>query len=365
MRLALVGPLPPPAGGMANQTRQLAGLLKAGGVDVALARTNEPYRPAWVQSIRGVRAAFRLAPYVLRLASLAKACDVAHVMANSGWAWHLFAAPAVRLMSRRSVPVIVNYRGGLAREFLRRSGRSVRRTLRRADAVVVPTRFLQQVFGEFGIETRIIPNIVDLDLFRPAQQVPQGPIHIVIARNLEHIYGIDIAIRAVAILRARTADVRVSIAGEGPQRQSLERLAAEEGLASCVRFTGSLDPTGIAALYREAHIALNPSRADNAPNSLLEAAACGLPIVSTNVGGIPYLVEHMRTAWLVPPEDPHAMAEGISRVLNDSSLREALRTNGLALARSCSWSEIGRQWIDLYRAVCRTGPTRAIPVGVD
>src|SRR6185312_7665817 len=135
MRLALVGPLPPPAGGMANQTRQLAGLLRTGGVDVALVRTNEPYRPAWVESIRGVRAAFRLAPYVLRLASLAKACDVAHVMANSGWALHLFAAPAVRLMSRRNVPVIVNYRGGLAREFLRRSGSSVLRTLRRTDAL--------------------------------------------------------------------------------------------------------------------------------------------------------------------------------------------------------------------------------------
>src|SRR5690348_10800971 len=91
MRLALVGPLPPPPGGMANQTRQLARLLRADAIDVVLVRTNEPYRPAWVGRLRGVRAAFRLAPYVVRLARLARTCDAVHVMANSGWAWHLFA----------------------------------------------------------------------------------------------------------------------------------------------------------------------------------------------------------------------------------------------------------------------------------
>jgi len=349
---------------MANQTRQLARLLRSDGIDVTLVRTNEPYLPGWVGSIRGVRAVFRLTPYVVRLARLARRCDVAHVMANSGLAWHLFAAPAIRLMSRRKVPVIVNYRGGLAGEFLRRSGNSVQRTLRRAQAVVVPTRFLQQVFRDHGIEAQVISNVVDLDLFRPALQAPQGPAHIVVARNLEQIYGIDVAIRAVAILRTKLADLRISIAGSGPQRRSLELLAAELGVSSSIHFTGSLEPAGIAALYREAHVALNPSRADNAPNSLLEAAACGLPIVSTNVGGVPFLVEHARTAWLVPSEDPQAMADGIERVLSDSSLQEALRVNGLALARSCSWGAVGGQWIDLYRAVrSRPGPTR-IPVGV-
>ena len=350
---------------MANQTRQLAGLLQADGIDVVLVRTNEPYSPTWVRGIWGIRAAFRLAPYLVRLARLAKERDVAHVMANSGWAWHLFAAPAIRLMSRRRVPVIVNYRGGLAAEFLRRSGNSVQRTLRRAQAVVVPTRFLQKVFAERGIETQIIPNVVDLDLFRPTSRVVQGPTHIVVARNLEHIYGIDVAIRAVAILKGRLPAVRLSIAGSGPQRRSLELLAAELDVSSSVHFTGSLEPAAVSALYGEAHIALNPSRVDNAPNSLLEAAACGLPIVSTDVGGVPYLVEHARTAWLVPPENPQAMADGIVRLLNDSSLREALRVNGLALARSCSWAAVGRQWIELYRAVAsRPGRTRAIPIGV-
>ena len=109
----------------------------------------------------------------------------------------------------------------------------------------------------------------------------------------------------------------------------------------------------VAALYRDADVALNPSRADNTPNSLLEAAASGVPIVSTNVGGVPYLVEHGRSAWLVPSDDPELMARGLADVLKDEMLRDTLRSNGSALARSCSWDVVGRQWLQLYEQVAR------------
>lgn len=356
MRLGLVGPLPPPPGGMANQTRQLAQLLRSEGVDVAIVRTNEPYRPRWLRRIRGARAVWRLLPYLLRIERLARRSDVIHVMANSGWAWFLFAAPALRIARWHRVPVIVNYRGGLAREFLRRRiARGLPRALRNAQEVVVPTPFLQEVFGRYGVRSRIIPNIVDLDVFQPAAELPQGAPHIVVTRNLEHIYGIDVAIRAVALLAREIPGLRLSVAGSGPERLALERLAAQMGIAHLIRFTGSLEQNTIAALYRAAHVSLNPSRADNAPNALLEAAACGVPIVTTSVGGVPYLVEHGKTAWLVRPDDPQAMAEGIAHVLRDAGLREALRSNGLALARSCSWATVGRQWTDLYRQLASTG----------
>jgi glycosyltransferase involved in cell wall biosynthesis len=356
MRLGLVGPLPPPAGGMANQTRQLAALLRAEGIDVRVLRTNEPCRPEWARGVSGVREVFRLAPYIKNLVSMSREVDVLHVMANSGWSWHLRAAPAIAVGAMRGVPVVVNYRGGLARKFLSKSGAAVRATLRLASAVVVPSRFLQEVFSEHGVRAEIIPNIVDLEIFRSAAVVPRGGVHIVVARNLERLYGIDVAIRAAAILRSDFPDLAVSIAGTGPERGSLEQLSAQLGLTSVVRFTGELEVAAVATLYREAHVVLNPSRADNAPNSLLEAAACGVPIVSTDVGGIPYLVEHGRSAWLVPPENPEALAAGVKLVLQDARLREDLRANGLALARSCSWPAVRPQWLEVYgRATrCRT-----------
>jgi glycosyltransferase involved in cell wall biosynthesis len=353
MRLGLVGPEPPPAGGMANQTRQLASLLAAEGLEVTVVRTNAPYRPALLARVRGLRALLRLLPYLRTLARVSRRIDVMHVMANSGWAWFLFAAPAIRAAARRAVPVVVNYRGGLAREFLAKSARRVRGSLERASAIVVPTGFLQEVFAQHGITARVIPNVVDLSVFQPA--IPARPTghHVVVTRNLEPVYGIDTAVRAAAILVREFPDLAVSIAGEGGERPALERLCAELGVTQTVRFTGPLDVPGIVSLYHEADLALNPSRADNTPNALLEAAACGVPIVSTDVGGVRYLVEHGRSAWLVPAEDPALMAAGVARVLRDAALRGVLRNNALALARSCSWAVVRQQWLELYAALAR------------
>jgi hypothetical protein len=83
LRVGLVGPLPPPAGGMANQTRQLAELLGAEGAEVTLVQTNAPYRPSWVGRLTGIRALFRLVPYVVRLWQCAGRVQLFHVMANS------------------------------------------------------------------------------------------------------------------------------------------------------------------------------------------------------------------------------------------------------------------------------------------
>jgi glycosyltransferase involved in cell wall biosynthesis len=351
LRLALVGPLPPPAGGMANQTRQLATLLTAEGVAVEVVRTNAPYRPAWVGRLRFVRAPFRLAQHLVELRRAIRAADVVHVMANSGTAWFLFAEPALRMARRYRVPAIVNYRGGLAREFLAKRGGHVAPLLRSAAAVVVPSRFLQDVFATHDVRARIVPNVVDLSLFCAADAGSSGaPPHVVVTRNLESIYGIDTGLRALARLRERTPGLRVSIAGDGPDRAMLERLATELGLAACVRFTGRLSPAEIAALYRSADLVLNPSRVDNTPNALIEAMACGVPIVSTDAGGIPFLVTHGRTAWLARVDDVQGLADGMARVLDDEPLRSSLRANGLEQARSCGWGVVRTQWLELYRA---------------
>src|SRR4029077_16590442 len=93
LKVGLVGPLPPPAGGMANQTRQLAELLAREGALVPLAQSNAPFRPRFIGQLRGLRGLFRLIPYLVRLWRVAGQVDLLHVMANSGWSWHLCAAP--------------------------------------------------------------------------------------------------------------------------------------------------------------------------------------------------------------------------------------------------------------------------------
>jgi glycosyltransferase involved in cell wall biosynthesis len=351
-RLTLVGPLPPPSGGMANQTRQLARLLADEGTDVRVVQTNAPYAPSWIGAVPIVRAAFRLVPYLFRLWRGMRGADVAHVMANSGWAWHLFAAPAVWVAWLRGVPAVVNYRGGEAGTFLARQFAIVRPTLARAAAVVVPSGFLRDVFARHGVETIEVPNVVDLSAFHPADALPADP-HILVTRNLEPIYDIATAIRALALVRDHVPAAHMTIVGSGPQRGELERLAADLGVSGHVRFTGRLDNSELPALYRTARVALNPSLADNMPNSLLEAMASGVPIVSTNVGGIGVMVSDGATALLVPASDAAATADMLRRALTDTVLACRLAAAGIAKAREFSWQRVRGRLLAAYDGVRR------------
>ena len=351
LRIGLIGPLPPPSGGMANQTRQLAELLSAAGATVTTVQVNAPYSPAWVGRIPVLRAIFRLVPFLAALWRTAGRVDVFHIMANSGWSWHLYAAPAVWVARSRSVPVVVNYRGGEAEKFLQRSGRLVRFTMRQTRALVVPSGFLQAVFAQFSMQASIVPNIIDLSRFHPRDPIRALAPHVVVARNLEPLYDNLTAIRAFQLVLARMPQARLTIAGSGPEEARLRQFASEQGLGQSVQFAGRLERDAMAALYRSADIVFNPSLADNMPNSVLEAWASGVPVVSTNVGGIPYLARHGVNAALVPPADPVAMAQACVALLADNELWHQRATAGLQEAQRYTWSWVRPVLSDVYRRV--------------
>jgi len=356
MRIGLVGPLPPPAGGMAMQTRQLAELLRGAEADVTLVQTNAPYRPAWLGHIPLARAFARLLPYLLHLWRAAGRVDVMHLMANSGWSWHLFAAPAIWVGRLRGVPVVVNYRGGEAAAFLARSGLAVRASLRRAAGLIVPSGFLQEVFGQHGMTADIVPNIVDLTRFHPGGARRSEP-HLLVARNLEALYDNATALRAFVQVLAQHPAARLTLAGSGPQETELRALAAELGIDDRVHFSGRLNREQMAALLRDCHVSINPSLADNMPNSVLEALASGVPVVSTNVGGVPFLVQHEVSALLVPPGDASAMAQAVLRLLATPSLARALAEAGMQQAQRYTWVEVGPRLAGVY-AAARTAARR-------
>lgn len=106
----------------------------------------------------------------------------------------------------------------------------------------------------------------------------------------------------------------------------------------------------MANLYREADIAINPSLVDNMPNSVLEALASGLPVVSTNVGGVPYIVRDDKTALLVPPRSPEAMASAITRLIDEPSLCSRLIDNGLAEVQRYTWKTVWPVWEKVYQS---------------
>lgn len=356
LRVGLVGPLPPPSGGMANQTKQLATLLQQEGVTVTLIQVNAPYFPTWAGNIRGVRAIFRLLPYLIHLWRSAKTVQLFHVMANSGWSWHLYAAPAIWIAWIRRKPVIINYRGGEAEKFFNQSFFWIKPSLNRVTEILVPSGFLQEVFKKFGFDTVIVPNIINLDRFSITKKVKvekgREP-HIIVTRNLEPIYDITSIICAFSHVQKNIPAARLTIAGSGPERATLEQQVRDLGLENNICFAGRLDNERISALYQEADVMINASLVDNMPISILEALASGVPVVSTNVGGIPFLVTHGKNALLVPPASPDMLAEAVLRVLNDSILVNHLIEEGFKLAREYTWSNVRERLLTVYQRVLK------------
>jgi glycosyltransferase involved in cell wall biosynthesis len=363
MRIALIGPLPPPSGGMANQTLQLQRLLQEEDVEVELVQVNAPYHPQWLAGVRGLRAVARLLPYLATLWHSMGRADVAHVMANSGWSWHLFAVPAIWIGRMRGTPVVVNYRGGYAGEFLARQAFGVRFSMRRAARLVVPSGFLRAVFAEHGLASDIVPNIVDTERFNPGPDPMDVLPVILVTRNLEPIYDNASAIRALALVKARVPQAQLVVAGSGQEETRLKQLAESLGLSDSVRFTGRVETADMSALYRSARVSLNPSTVDNMPNSVLEALAAGVPVVSTRVGGVPYIVEHDKTALLVEPGAVTDMAGAIVRILTEPELAERLRSAGLAEAQMYTWPKIKPLLFKVYAEVVRNPAPAALLKG--
>ncbi len=184
---------------------------------------------------------------------------------------------------------------------------------------------------------RVIVNYhgVSLDRFQPISPIAGGARTercIVTCGRLEPYKGHHILLRACSLLGP---EVRCVVIGEGPQRQRLEQLATQLGIADRVEFTGPLPQAELAQRYAEADVFVLASvilersgKRDVIPNVLAEAMAMKLPVVATRVSGIGELVEDGESGRLVPPNDPGALAEVLRELLSDESQRRRLGEGG-------------------------------------
>jgi glycosyltransferase involved in cell wall biosynthesis len=149
--------------------------------------------------------------------------------------------------------------------------------------------------------------------------------------------------------------VTLTIAGDGPERPALERLAIQAGVARRVRFVGEQLGPAKEALLAEADALALPSRVlpdgrtDSAPVVLLEAMAAGLPVVATRVGGNEELIRHEHNGLLVPPHRLGPLGRALSRLAGDAKLRRSLREAGLRTAADHTWDCVGPRFERLLR----------------
>ena len=170
---------------------------------------------------------------------------------------------------------------------------------------------------------------------------------LLVNRSLEPLYNVGMAIEAHALIKAKYPDASLDVVGGGSEAAKLQRWVESRGIAG-VRFHGAVPNAEIARYLDTADILLNPTNADNMPISLLEAFAAGVPVVTTNVGGIQDLVGPAEAALLVDAGDAVAMAGRIEELLRDPETVASMTQRAYQMCAQMSWDRIGGLWMDLY-----------------
>lgn len=166
------------------------------------------------------------------------------------------------------------------------------------------------------------------ELAEQPRTVGRNSSHIVCVGRLIHIKGQAFLIEAVAELRNRGLDARLTLVGAGPKRADLERLVNHLGIHDRVVFTGAVGQDEIQSIYRSADVFCLPSLAEGLPVVFMEAMALRIPVVASRIMGVPELVEHDRTGLLVTPARLDLLADALARLLRDPTLRERLASEG-------------------------------------
>ncbi len=266
-----------------------------------------------------------------------------------------------RIAERLRKPFVLTVRGSdlevLARDPARRP--RIERTLRRAAAVIAVSASLARRAVEIGAEAARVHEIgngVDLERFAPGDRdaarrhlgIEPSERMILAVGRLDPIKGLDLLVEAMRRPPA-SADrtLRARLVGEGPARAALERSIQAAGLADRVILQGEVSPSALPTWYAASDVVTLLSHSEGCPNVVIEALACGRPVVATRVGGVPELVREGATGLLVEDRDPERVAarwgEALARAWPAAALTEHVRRR--------SWASVAERHLALYREV--------------
>lgn len=349
VRVCMVGPSLDILGGQAVVAqRLLARLAEIPELSMSFLPVNPRLSAplSLLQRVDYVRTIVNSIAYGLSLLWRVPRTDVVHAFSASYWSFLLAPVPAMlvgRLFGKR---VILNYRSGEADDHLA-NWRTAAPLMRLAHRIVVPSDYLVDIFARHGLKAMAVPNFVEIERLPHRRRDILRPVFLS-NRNFQALYNVSCVLRAFARIQDRMPEAELIVVGDGPLR---ERLRSESNALSLrnVDFVGAVPPDRMAALYDKADVYLNAPDIDNMPNSILEASACGLPMVTSDAGGIPYIVRHDVTALLTPCNDAAALAAAAFRLFDEPglALRLAAAAHAEILGRY-TWPSVKAGWMDVY-----------------
>ncbi len=320
-------------GGTATTMESLAHNLKEEGYDVysASAKRNKLLRLADM---------LRLVLQHARTASL--------VLIDTYSTQNFYYAVAVANLCRLlRIPYIPILHGGNLPQRLKSSPLLSNKLFNGAKCNVAPSAYLKQRFEENGYSNiRCIPNAIETDKYQFKQRSAIKP-NLLWVRSFSEIYNPKLALKLVEVLNKE--GYQASLCMVGPEKDGslaeCRRIAQERNLS--VRFTGLLSKEEWKELAANYDIFINTTNYDNSPVSVIEAMALGLPVVSTNVGGIPYLLSNRVDSLVVKADDAEAMSAAVKTLLNDSNMVVEISKNARKKAEESDWQQLKHKWIEL------------------
>jgi glycosyltransferase involved in cell wall biosynthesis len=334
--------MPPPAVGARAQSEELGERLAALG-----------WRVSAVSHLRGRLT--RAADMVTSAWRWRDRYEVAEVDVFSGAAFRWAEAVCAVLRAARK-PYVLTLHGGNLPAFARTQAPRVRRLLAGAAAVTAPSHYLFEGMRAYREDLLQLPNALDVGSFAFRPRDSATP-RLVWVRAFHEVYNPVLAVRVLAAVAAERPDVRLVMIGRDKDgslarvREAARRLGVEDRL----ELPGPVPHGEIVRWLAGADVFLNTTNVDNTPVSVLEAQAAGLCVVSTNVGGLPFLLESGRDALLVPPDDAPAMAAAVLRVVSEPPLALALAASGHDRVQRFDWSHVLPQWEALLTRVIERG----------
>ena len=243
-----------------------------------------------------------------------------------------------------NLPLIMVLHGGGLPKLFEEHRRWGKKVLRRADRLIAPSVFLAEKIGKHGFDIGVIPNVIELDSYPFRERKNVSP-KLLWMRSFHPIYHPEMAIEVFAELRKSYPDATLTMAGvDKGLEPKIKQMVADLNLANAVGFPGFLNAEQKSQAFAEADIFLNTNRIDNMPVAVVEAGAFGLPVVATNVGGLPYLISHGENGLLVENENVGEMVKAVKLLREDENLARKISRGGRILAERSAWKNVRATW---------------------
>lgn len=338
---------------LGGQSRQAVRLMSGLTADPSVKVRFVPHNPrlpgflSVLQKVKYVRTVLTTAYYCILLIFAVPRNDIIHIFSASYYSYLMSAVPAILLAKLFRKKSILNYRSGEAEDHLQNWKLTAVPIMRLVDVIVVPSGYLVQVFDRFGLKARAIFNIVELDRFKYRERRPIRPVFLT-SRLLEPLYNVPCVLRAFALIQQKYPEASLTVAADGWMRGELEELARSLNLQQ-TKFIGRVAFEKMPAMYDGADVYLTATSIDNMPSSITESMASGLPVVTTNAGGIPFIVTHEETCLMVEIDDHRAMATAAIRLLEDNDLAIGIAERARESSKRFTWSAVRDEWVKLYK----------------